>query len=201
MLEFSIKGCRLTIRFSFFALLAFCCLFAGASSSAFLLLAVLLHETAHLLVMCLFHDPPQSVSLSALGCHMILFEGKPMSYGKNVLVSLAGPFVNLLSFGVIALFDRQNHIFALASLALGIFHCLPIEPLDGGLALRAFLSSFLETEKAEKMTFFISLVLLFPLALLGFLILLRTRYNFSLLLMSLYLMFYLVLKRELPRLR
>ncbi|MCH5354043.1 MAG: hypothetical protein J1E06_11360 [Acutalibacter sp.] len=124
-----------------------------------------------------------------------------MSYGKNVLVSLAGPFVNLLSFGVIALFDRQNHIFALASLALGIFHCLPIEPLDGGLALRAFLSSFLETEKAEKMTFFISLVLLFPLALLGFLILLRTRYNFSLLLMSLYLMFYLVLKRELPRLR
>ena len=196
MLEFSIKGCRLTIRFSFFALLAFCCLFAGASSSAFLLLAVFLHEAAHLLTMCLLHAPPKSVTLSALGCRMILPEEKPMGYGKSVLVSLAGPFVNLLSFGMMALCSRQNHVFALAGLALGIFHCLPIEPLDGGLALRAVLSCFLDAERAEKITFLFSLILLFPLTVLGFLILLRTRYNFSLLFMSLYLMLFLVLKRD-----
>ena len=197
MLGCSIKGCRLTIRFSFFALLAFCCLFAGASSSAFLLLAVFLHEAAHLVAMCLFHAPPNSVSLSALGCRMILSKESSLGYGENVLVSLAGPFVNLLSFGVMALFDRQSHVFALASLTLGVFHCLPIEPLDGGLALRAFLSCFLEAERAEKITFLFSLILLFPLTVLGFFILLRTRYNFTLLLMSLYLMLYLVLKREL----
>ena len=199
MLEFSIRGCRLTIRFSFFALLAFCCLFAGASSSAFLLLAVFLHEAAHLFVMCLFRAPPKSVSLSALGCHMIFSEEKSMGYGKTVLVSLAGPFANLFSFGVMALISGQAHIFAQASLALGMFHCLPIEPLDGGLALQAFLSSFLEAEKAEKITFVVSLFLLFPLSLLGFLVLLRTRYNFSLLLMSLYLMLYLVLKRDIGK--
>ena len=196
MLEFSVKGCSLTIRFSFFALLAFCCLFAGASSSAFLLFAVFLHETAHLLVMCLFHAPPKAVQLSALGCRMILLEERPIGYGQNVLVSLAGPLVNLLSFGLMALFDEQNHIFAAASLTLGFFHCLPIEPLDGGLALRAFLSSFLEAEKAEKITFTVSLTFLFPLAVLGFFVLLHTRYNFSLLLMSLYLMLYLVLKGD-----
>ena len=199
MLEFAIKGCSLTIRFSFFALLAFCCLFAGASSSAFLLLAVFLHESAHLLAMCLFHAPPKSIVLSALGCRMILFEEKPMGYGKNMLVSLAGPFANLLSFGMMALFSGEAHIFAQASLTLGMFHCLPIEPLDGGLALRAFLSTFLEAERAEKITFVISLVLLFPLSVLGFLLLLRTRYNFSLLLMSLYFLLYLVLKRDIGR--
>ena len=199
MLEFSVKGCRLTIRFSFFSLLAFCCLFAGASSSAFLLLAVLLHEGAHLFVMCLFRAPPESVDLSALGCHMILRQQMPLSYRQNVLVSLAGPFANLISFAVMLLVSRQGHIFAQASLTLGIFHCLPIEPLDGGLALRALLSSFLETEQAEKITFAVSLLLLFPLSLLGFFILLRTRYNFSLLLMSLYLMLYLVLKRDIGK--
>ena len=104
--------------------------------------------------------------------------------------------MNLFSYVVMLLFSRQSHIFAQASLTLGIFHCLPIEPLDGGLALRALLSSFLKSERAEKITFIVSLVLLFPLAVLGFLILLRTRYNFSLLLMSLYLMLYLVLKRD-----
>ena len=198
MLKFSVKGCSLTIRFSFFALLAFCCLFAGASSSAFLLLAVFLHEAAHLLAMCLFHAPPKAVQLSALGCRMLLFEEKAIGYEKSIFVSLAGPFVNLLTFGIMTLLSWQGHIFAEASLVLGLFHCLPIEPLDGGLALRAFLCCFLEAEKAEKITFVISLILLFPLFVLGFLILLRTRYNFSLLLMSLYLMLYLVLKHELP---
>ena len=119
-----------------------------------------------------------------------------MSYRNNVLISLAGPFANLFSFVLMLLFSRQSHIFAQASFTLGIFHCLPIEPLDGGLALRALLNVFFETEKAEKITFFVSLVLLFPLTVLGFLILLHTRYNFSLLLMCLYFLLYLLLKRD-----
>ncbi len=43
----------------------------------------------------------------------------------------------------------------------------------------------------------VSLLFLFPMAVLGFLILLRTRYNFTLLAMSLYLMLYLLLGKDL----
>lgn len=198
MLTVSFRGCCLHFKFSFFALLAFCCLFTGATSSAFLLLAVILHESAHLLTMILFGSPPKAVQFSALGCQIVLPEKNPLSYGRSALVSLAGPACNLLCFGIMMLFSQGNHMFAVASFTLGMFHCLPIEPLDGGLALRAILSGVLDSEKAEKITFFLSLILLFPLSVLGFLILLRTRYNFSLLLLSLYLMLYLVLKREGP---
>lgn len=197
MLSFSLGRCRLELSFSCFALLAFCCLFAGFSGSAFLLLAVCLHESAHLAVLFFFRSPPKLARISALGCRIVLDPAKPLNCRKSTFVSLAGPAVNLFSFGCMALLEMYGHPFAIGSLALGLFHSLPIEPLDGGMALRSFLSGHMETEKAEKIVFGISLFFLIPLSVLGFLILLRTRYNFSLLALSLYLMLYLVLKRDL----
>ncbi|WP_305116482.1 hypothetical protein [Acutalibacter muris] len=81
-----------------------------------------------------------------------------------------------------------------ASFALALTHSLPIEPLDGGLALRYFLRGKYTYEKAEQISRMISTILLVPLAILGFSILLRTRYNYSLLALSIYLMLYLVMK-------
>lgn len=196
MLRLSLRDCRLELEFSFFALLAFCCLFAGVSSGAFLFLAAALHEFSHLTALFLLHAPPKTVRLSALGCRIVLDPERRLSYRGNALVSLMGPMANLLSFGTMAALGRHDHIFAAASLTLGLFHCLPIEPLDGGLALRAVLSCRMPGDRAGKITFFLSLVFLIPLAVLGFLVLLRTRYNFSLLAMSIYLMLYLVLKRD-----
>lgn len=196
MLVITLGGCRLEFTFSCFALLAFCCLFAGFSGGAFLLSAVLIHELFHLAVLFLFHAPPMCVRVSALGCRMVLNPQKRLNYWKNALVSLAGPAGNLMCFGVMVLLGKGSRFFAAASLSMGVFHCLPIEPLDGGLALRAALSGFLENEKAEKLALVVSLLFLLPLAVLGFLILLRTRYNFSLLAMSVYLMLYLVLGKD-----
>ncbi len=196
MFVFSLRSCRVEVKFSCFALLAFCCLFAGASGSAFLFLAVAFHEFAHLAVLFLLQVPPKTVQLSALGCRVILNSERRLAYWKSAVVSLAGPFANLISWGIMAFVSNGSHTFATASLALGFFHCLPIEPLDGGLALRALLCGAMDQRRAGKISFFLSLSLLFPLSILGFLVLLRTRYNFSLLLMSLYLMLYLVLKRD-----
>lgn len=196
MLAFTIGGCRLELKFSCFALLAFCCLFAGFSGGAFLFLAAALHEFFHLAVLFWFHAPPRYAKISALGCRLELDPEKRLSYWRNAAVSLAGPVGNLACFGIMALFGGQSHVFAEACLALGVFHCLPIEPLDGGLALRAVLSGLMDPKRAGKITFFLSLIFLLPLAVLGFLVLLRTRYNFSLLAISLYLMLYLVLKRD-----
>ncbi len=196
MLAFSLGGCRLELRFSCFALLAFCCLFAGFSGGAFLWLAVALHESAHLAVLYLFHAPPKAAQFSALGCRLVMDPQRPLDYWKSMAVSLAGPAVNLLSFGLAACLGRAGGAFAAASLTLGAFHSLPIEPLDGGLALRAFFSGVLDERKAAKIAFCLSLFLLFPLAVLGFFVLLRTRCNFSLLAVSVYLMLYLLLKRD-----
>lgn len=196
MMVFSFLDCEFRINFSCFALLAFCCLFAGIGSGAFFLLAVFLHEAAHISALCLFRAHIRTVTLSALGCRVILDSESRLSYAKSGIVSLAGPLINLISFGVAVAFGKGTHPFAYASLALGMLHILPIEPLDGGLALRSFLSIRLDPRTAARVSFGVSLALLFPLAVLGFTVLLYTKNNYSLLALSIYIMLYLVLKRD-----
>ena len=196
MIFFSVLGCKFRITFSCFALLAFCCLFAGIGSGAFFLLAAAMHEGAHIITLFAFHARVSSVTLSAMGCRVELAFYSRLSRSKSAAVSLAGPFINLLSFGLCSLFLNQSHPFLYASVALGVLHILPIEPLDGGLALRSFLSAILNANAAAKISFAVSMILLLPLSVLGFLVLLYTRNNFSLLALSIYLMLYILLKRD-----
>lgn len=197
MLTFRLGRCRLDLRFSAFALLAFCCGFAGAFNGAATLLAVSLHEAAHLVALWALRAPPKRVTLSALGCRIALDPTRPLSAGQSAAVSLAGPLGNLLCFLCLALFGFWDAPLAWVSLGMGAFHLLPVEPLDGGLALRSLLQRRLPPERARRVTFLLSLGLLVPLGAAGFLVLLRTRYNFTLLAVSVYLMLYLVLGRDL----
>ena len=192
----SFGPCRIELSFSAFALLAFCCLFAGGTSSALFLLAVLLHETAHLMALFFLHAPPKRCCLSALGCRLELDPARPLSHGQSALVSLAGPGMNLLLFLFCAALGQESSQFGAANLVLGAFHFLPVEPLDGGLALRALLTKRFGDPAAGKIVAVCSVLVLFPLSVLGFLILLRTRYNFTLLALCMYLMLYLILKQD-----
>ena len=195
-LTFTLGGCSLSLGVSWFALLAFCCLFGGETSGAFSLLAMLLHEGSHLGMMAALHRLPRQVTLTALGCRMILDDACPLPPLRRVLVSLAGPGGNLLCWGCCVLAGAGEHPFAWGSLALGIFHLLPAEPLDGGLALRAALSARLAPAAAERVSLACTLLTVLPLGALGFLVLLRTRYNFTLLALAVYLMLYLVLRED-----
>lgn len=193
MLTLQVRSCEIRLSFSCFALLAFFCLFAGNAGSAFFCLAVLLHEMAHIAVLCILHVPPQRITLSALGCQLVPYASHPLSCSQSALVSVAAPLCNL-AVGLIALpFLRQAHPFVAANLSLGFFHALPVEPLDGGLCLHSLLSLWFSPRAARTITVICSLAVLLPLSILGFLVLLQSHYNFSLLAMSLYLMLYLLL--------
>lgn len=196
MLAYTIGRCQVEVRFSCFALLAFCCIFAGMDGSASFLLAVSFHEAAHLAAMWRMKVPPEKVILSALGCRVEPGRGCLLTDKAQALISLAGPGVNLLLFSMLLAAGHSSTPVAGANLALGIVHSLPVEPLDGGLALHYLLRSRLGVRRAETVSKITSAVFIFPLAVLGFLILLRTRYNYSLLALSVYLMLYLVLGKD-----
>ena len=196
MFEVSIGYCRIHVDFTCFALLAFCCLFAGGAGSAFVLLAAAMHELAHILVLLILKAPPKTVTVTALGCRIVPNTERVLNPMQSCMVSLAGPLMNLLIFTAGALLRQEYSLFITANLALGFFHILPVEPLDGGLALHIALGSFLSWRSAEKITRITTVIFLLPLAVLGFLVLLQTRYNFSLLAISLYLMLYLLLGRN-----
>lgn len=192
MLVIKLFSCRAELKFSFFALLAFCNLFAGFSGGVFLFAAVFLHELSHLALLILFRAPPEKLEVSALGCRIVRSPQSKLTYLQKAAVSLAGPLGNLIYFVVMLLFGFKEHFFTVSCLSLGIFHLLPVEPLDGGLALHYLLCNCFTCERARKISIIVSVIFIIPIAIAGFCILFRTRYNFSLLAVSLYLIFYLV---------
>lgn len=193
MLVFYIKKCRIQVNFSCFALLAFCCIFTGMGGGAACFLAAMLHEAAHLAVMWAVKAPPAAVKLSALGCKTQSDKANCLSEPRQILISLAGPTANWLCWLLLLFFGCGGSPFAKASLVLGLVHSLPVEPLDGGLALHYFLRRTAGERGAEIISRAVSAAVLTPLAVLGFFVLLRTRCNFSLLALSMYLILYLLL--------
>lgn len=194
MFTFPMGSCQVQVRFSCLALLAFCCIFTGGLGCGGCFGAVCLHELAHLTVMGLFCALPSKVELSALGCRVILGPGYSLPDRRQCLISLAGPAMNWVCFLAAVWLGYGGGALARASLALAFIHSLPIEPLDGGLALRYLLRGRFGGERAERISRVTSTLFLVPLAAMGFLMLLQTRYNYSLLALSVYLMLYLVLK-------
>lgn len=193
MLTFKIGMCRIRLHFSCFALFAFCCIFSGIGSGASCLGAVALHEASHLAAMVLLGERVSEARLSALGLRVMFDKETALSDLRQAAVSLAGPAVNWLSWGLAEVLGCGSAPFASVSFALALVHSLPVEPLDGGLALRYFLRAIAGEQRSGEISRGVSAALLFPLSVLGFLVLLHTRYNYTLLLMSVYLMLYLVL--------
>ena len=190
-LSFTVRQCRVTVGFPFFALL---CALSLCDRSGMLLTglsAALLHEAGHLTAMLLIPgQAPASVAVTPFG---IRIGRRPLSSCANgcLTVLAAGSAVNLL-VGALTLpfFPR----LAALHLVTGGMYLLPVDTLDGGGILRLLLARFLPERAAEGALTVLSLLTLTALSLLGVTVLCRTRYNFTLLGMSLWLLLSLLLR-------
>lgn len=108
------------------------------------LLALALHEAAHLTALALFRRPVLGLTLSAGGAKI---ETEALTLRQEALSAAAGPLVNLLS-GALTL--RCVPAFSAVSLGLAAVNLLPLYPLDGGRILRAALLSRLTPERTER---------------------------------------------------
>lgn len=157
------------------------------------MLAAEIHELGHIFAMTLKQSKPQQINLRAFSIDIVDANRVRQDYNSDVFILLAGPTLNVL-FGVILYLLHGLlevvwlRAFANANLFLAIFNLLPIEQLDGGQIVYNLLLRKLSTKNAERVSFFVSFIVLFPLAILGFYILLLSKYNFSLLFFSVFLM-------------
>ncbi len=125
--------------------------------------------------------------------HGIAIKTGMLSYKKEILVTLAGPFASFLAFLVfyiIYAFLKSETVFFLyaSNLVLFLINLLPIYPLDGARALLALLSLKLERQTAVRISRIISFIFLLPLCFLSVIILLKTGYNLSLLIICVFLL-------------
>ncbi len=188
MLVFTYGKTRCTLTFGFAAVVCAAFVFGNAAITAGTLGCILLHETSHLLALLLLHVPPQALKMTVFGLE--LAAAPCTSHQEDALVSLAGPAANLLAAAL--LFFTPWKSAAKLNLLLGLFHLLPIDPLDGGQVLQHLLSLRLQQKSVQKICTAVSLCFLFPMVTAGFWMLFQRTPNITLFLLCLYLLFYLV---------
>ena len=139
------------------------------------LLALLLHETGHLLTARGLGYRVRSLELWPFGAALSM----DLSTGSRgaLPVALAGPLCNLaaaaMSLLLLRLLPRTEGVmepFFCMNLSLAAVNLLPAEPLDGGRALASLLSRPLGARRARRLTAWTGLVLggaLFSLGVYG----------------------------------
>jgi Zn-dependent protease len=122
----------------------------GGVSAMILVFALFVHEFGHLLAYRLIGQPwGRMIFLPFLGG--VALPRLPFdSQGQSVFAALMGPgfsiFLALLCLIPAVLGDVPNTyvaLFGLIVVGLNIFNLLPVEPLDGGIALRSVLTRFM----------------------------------------------------------
>ncbi len=195
-MTFCVGKCRVSVGVPFLAVVALLLALDRSGAAQAGLACAALHEAAHLAAMRFVGEAPREVRFTPFGIDIVRSrEGR--SYGRDALVSLAGPLANLAAFGVCRMIPGEGAALCSAgNFLLFALNALPIAPLDGGQALGALLRARMEPEKAERIVGIVSFCILLPLAAAGFYVLLQSRWNFTLLFAACYLFALLLMKRE-----
>lgn len=150
------------------------------------LLCVILHEAGHVLMLLRFGAEVVDIRLGFMSADIIDREKTVRPRREETLITLAGPAANLLCAPLFcAVFRVSGARFfadcAMMSIVLCVFNLLPISGTDGGVLFEALLAKACGITTAERVLTVCTAILLLPLSTAAFLILLRTRRNFTLL--------------------
>lgn len=192
-MKFHIKSFALYISYPCLALVSL--LICGNLFTDYLLcfFAVVLHELCHVLMMKLRGVKICGISISAFDIRIIERGRYSLGFSSDLLVTLSGPFVNILLFLVFCDFSFE---FAVINLFLGLYNLLPAAGLDGGQMLFLILSKRFSPAKSAFITDIVTVVISVPMFIVGLAILFYSKYNFSMLFISLYLILTVFLKED-----
>lgn len=175
---------KLYISVSFVIVLTLILLSGFNECMLYALIASLMHEMGHLILIVAFGGRVEGIRLKAFAAEIKINE-RQFTYKREALISLGGPIMNILS-GIISLRLFGINTFAVTSVLLGGFHLLPVDGMDGGNAVKAVI---FEKGKGIKVFKIISLLFTLLLLLFGMYVFYITRFNFSCIIMALILIF------------
>jgi Zn-dependent protease/CBS domain-containing protein len=191
---FTIFGVPVRLHFTFLLLLVFLLFIgigerqSGASTAIYILAlfgSVLLHELGHALVARYFGIRTVEIVMFPIGG--VSRPDRPPKAHEELWIALAGPAVNFLIAGGIAVWAWQTSRIAAISelleptdanlaqrigagnLMLALFNLLPAYPMDGGRALRSLLARWRSEDEATRVAAATGQALAFALGLFGLL--------------------------------
>jgi stage IV sporulation protein FB len=193
----TLRGCNFRTDFFSVAILVFILLLDRDNRMNFSILSIAIHELGHILAMYRLGCAPREIKFSLFSVD--IKNKYIMNSKKDKRIAFAGPFANFIAgaaFFSFYIFFKNAAFFSLSAInfTLALFNLLPIKTLDGGQILFGFLSRKFSVTTAEKILFVSSILCIFPLSVLSFSILLRSKYNFSLLFLSCYLLYVILSK-------
>ncbi len=186
----NIRGTKLSVGTLFACAVTLMFILDKSGSAQTGLCAAVFHEFGHLLCMTAMSDKPRAISFTPFG--MRIERSKPVSsYSGEALEAAAGPAANLLLAAVLAVLNRFcggliRPIYI--NLLMALFNLLPIEPLDGGRLLRCLISVRSDSRAADKITKAATVAGSVLLTTAGTALLVKSGYNFTMLIIALYLL-------------
>ncbi len=152
-----------------------------------------LHESAHILTANALKVSVSGISLLPFGVCARLSEPVIKSPAKEILIALAGPIASFFIAGLCYLVYLSVPAFLLwyaaaAGFAMGLLNLLPCLPLDGGRILRALLTIGSDVLSAWQTSMRISRIIAAALIAAAVYLLLTSAFQFSLLLISVFLL-------------
>ncbi len=197
-MRFKLLGTEIYISFLFAAVITLMLLFDKTGLILPLLFAVFMHELGHLFMMYIKESAPKRIKLIPASVQITKsFSG---DYKNDILISLSGPFVNILLFSVFYFNYKcyQNTAtlyIALLNLIIGVFNLLPIKGLDGGTIFYCVLCRCTNINKAELILNLISFLSGLVLLLSAVVLTIRGKINISLYIMAIYLLVTTLIKK------
>lgn len=185
-------GIKFTVTFYFAALITFMLSLNAPITVIYAVVFSVIHELGHLSAMVLLNNKPQAVIFEITGMNILRTENYRTSIKNEIVIALAGPFMNFLCFVFFCFMyassnNRQLMIIACINLVLMVFNLLPIKRLDGGMALYFALSKFFSVKCCSLILLGFSCVFIALIYLWGIYVFISTHYNFSVLIIAFFL--------------
>ena len=199
-MKFKLFSTQIIISYLFICLTALCIIMNIFKGFLLCLFAVAVHEAGHLIPMCKFGHCPNEIKILPFEISISDNSRQQRTFKQNLIIIIFGPLANFVCFIILYLLylfcDEIFLLPALANISVCLFNLMPVLSLDGGQMLYLLLSRRFSYKTSEKIVDIITFIFLFPLAALGFLILFNSKYNFSLLLICVYLVLSLVCRNN-----
>lgn len=160
-------------------------------------ISMTIHEMAHIAAALSKARKLRSVKVLSIGLNAVI-EVNPVRDNSSFFINISGPLINILLSTVcyilgsyyLTLSDNMR-FFIYANISLAIFNMLPILPLDGGRILKDILVSKIGLFSANRYSKRISWAFAFLLMILGIFQFLSNIYNFSIIFIAGYILFFL----------